>query len=313
VDVAVVEVGLGGRLDATHAWDGGVAAITNVSLDHTAWLGDTIPAIAREKAAIIERGDHAVTGATGEALVVIGRRARRVGAPLAEVAPPPVLGWDRDGLDIELARLGRTRIAMRGRHQAHNAAVADAVLDALGTAGIATVDDVARRRGYAGATWPGRLELIRVDGHEALLDGAHNPDGAAALATALDDLRPYLVGGDEPVAPPLTLVHGSMADKDVDGIIAALERSRALDGARIIATQVPGGRALPAAHLARRWRAARPAARIEAITDVAAALDRALAGATGTILVAGSLYLVGEARGRWLDDPQTRDPEVSGT
>ncbi len=312
VDVAVVEVGLGGRLDATHAWDGGVAAITNVALDHTAWLGDTIPAIAREKAAIIERGDQAVTGATGEALAVIRRRARRVGAPLAEVTAPPVVGWDRDGLDVELARLGPTRISLRGRHQAHNAAVADAVLDALGTAGIATVNDVARRRGYAGAVWAGRLELIRVDGHEALLDGAHNPAGAAALATALDDLRPYLVGGDEPVAPPLTLVHGSMADKDIDGIIAALERSTALAGARIIATQVPGERALPAADLARRWRTARPAARIEAITDVAAALDRALAGATGTIVVAGSLYLVGEARRRWLDDPQTRDPEVSG-
>ena len=100
VDVALVEVGLGGRLDATHAWDGGVAAITNVALDHMAWLGDTIPAIAREKAAIIERGDRAVTGATGEALDVIRRRARRVGAPLTEVAAPPLLGWDRDGIDV---------------------------------------------------------------------------------------------------------------------------------------------------------------------------------------------------------------------
>jgi len=313
VDVAVVEVGLGGRLDATHAWDGGVAAITNVALDHTAWLGDTIPAIAREKAAIIERGDRAVTGATGEALAVIRRRSRRVGAPLAEVAAPLVLGWDRDGLDVELARLGRTRISLRGRHQASNAAVADAVLDALGDAGIATVDDVARRRGYGSATWPGRLELIRVDGHEALLDGAHNPAGAAALAIALDDLRPYLAGGDQPVPPPLTLVHGSMADKDVDGIIAALQRSSALDGARIIATQVPGERALPAAVLAGRWRAARPAAGIEAIADLTEALDRALTGAPGTIVVAGSLYLVGEARRHWFDDPQTRDPEVAGT
>ena len=80
IDVALVEVGLGGRLDATHAWDGGVAAITNVALDHTDRLGTTIAAIAREKAAIIERGDHAVTGADGEALAIIRRRARRVGA-----------------------------------------------------------------------------------------------------------------------------------------------------------------------------------------------------------------------------------------
>ena len=312
VDVVLVEVGLGGRLDATHAWNGGVAAITNVALDHMAWLGDTIPAIAREKAAIIERGDHAVTGAEGEALQVIRRRARRVGAPLVEVTPPALLGWDRDGIEVDLARLGPTRISLRGRHQAENAGVAHAVLDALAAAGIATADDAARRRGYASATWPGRLELLRVDGHEALLDGAHNPAGAAALATALDDLRPYLAGGDRPDAPPLTLVHGSMADKDVAGIVAALERSAALRDARIVATQVPGDRALPAAELARRWRAVRPDARIDAVPDVGAALDGALAGATGTIVVAGSLYLVGEARRRWLDDPRTRDPEVPG-
>ena len=106
VEVALVEVGLGGRLDATHAWDGGVAAITNVALDHMAWLGDTIPAIAREKAAIIERGDHAVTGATGEALEVIRRRARRVGAPLTEVveASAPRLGPQRHRRPAGLAR-----------------------------------------------------------------------------------------------------------------------------------------------------------------------------------------------------------------
>jgi dihydrofolate synthase/folylpolyglutamate synthase len=312
VEVAVVEVGLGGRLDATHAWDGGVAAITNVALDHMAWLGDTVAAIAREKAAIIERGDHAVTGAAGDALDVIRRRARRVGAPLVEVTPATVLGWDRAGIDVELARLGPTRIALRGRHQAENAAVAHALLDALGAAGIAHVPDDARRLGYGDARWPGRLELLAVDGHEALLDGAHNPAGATALAAALDDLRPYLRGGRETQPPPLTLVHGSMADKDVDGIIAALDGARALQGARIVATQVPGARALPAGDLARRWRRARPNARIDAVPDVRAALDRAIEDAPGTIVVAGSLYLVGEARRRWVDDPQTRDPEVAG-
>src|SRR6185369_6043373 len=161
VEVALVEVGLGGRLDATHAWDGGVAAITNVALDHMAWLGDTIPEIAREKAAIIMRGDQAVTGARGAALPVIRRRARRVGALLVEVAAPALLGWDRDGIEVDLPRLGPTRIALRGRHQAENAAVADAVLDALAAAGIARVPDEARRSGYATAEWPGRLELLR--------------------------------------------------------------------------------------------------------------------------------------------------------
>ena len=312
VEVAVVEVGLGGRLDATHAWDGGVAAITNVALDHMAWLGDTIPAIAREKAAIIERGDRGVTGATGAALDVIRRRAWRVDAPLVEVAAPPLLGWDRDGIDVELAGLGPTRISLRGRHQAENAAVADAVLQALADVGIARAGAEARRRGYAGATWPGRLELLGVDGREVLLDGAHNPAGAAALATALDDLRPYLRGGTEGSPPPMTLVHGSMGDKDVAGIIAALEGSNGLRDARIIATQVAGERALPAVELARRWRAARPDGSIRVISDVSAALATALDEAAGTVVVAGSLYLVGEARRRWLDDPRTRDPEVPG-
>jgi dihydrofolate synthase/folylpolyglutamate synthase len=308
VDLALVEVGLGGRLDATHAWDGGVAAITNVALDHMAYLGDTIPAIAREKAAIIERGDVAVTGATGDALAVIRRRARRVGAPLTEVAAPRLLGWDRDGIDVELAGLGPTRVGLRGRHQASNAAVADAVLDALAVQGLADVDAAARRRGYAGARWPGRLELLQVDGREVLLDGAHNPAGAAALAQAIDDLRPFLAGGREAEPPPVTLVHGSMADKDVDGIIAAFAGAAALDGARIVTTQVTGERAMAADALAARWRAARPGAIITAVADVDAALDKAVAEAPGPVVVAGSLYLVGEARRRWFDDPVLRDP-----
>jgi dihydrofolate synthase / folylpolyglutamate synthase len=310
VAVALVEVGLGGRLDATHAWDGGVAAITNVALDHMAWLGDTVPAIAREKAAIIMRGDHAVTGAQGAALEVIRRRARRVGAPLVAVAAPKLLGWDRDGIDVELGRLGPTRVALRGRHQAENAAVADAVLDALGAAGIATVDAAARRRGYASATWPGRLELIEVGERQVLLDGAHNPAGAAALAAALDDLRPFLAGGRDEAPPPITLVHGSMADKDVDGIIRALDGSEALAGASIVATQIPGDRAMPAAELAGRWRTIRPDVVVRAVGDVGEALDRAIRDARGPIVVAGSLYLVGEARRRWVDDPAVRDPEV---
>jgi dihydrofolate synthase/folylpolyglutamate synthase len=140
VDLALVEVGLGGRLDATHAWDGGVAAITNVDLDHTDRLGPTIAHIAREKAAIIERGDRAVTGATGDALAIVRRRARRMGVPLTIVEPAPIVDQDRDGLVVELPRLGRTRVGLRGRHQAANVAVADALLDALEAAGIARID-----------------------------------------------------------------------------------------------------------------------------------------------------------------------------
>jgi dihydrofolate synthase/folylpolyglutamate synthase len=308
VEVALVEVGLGGRLDATHAWDGGVAAITNVDLDHTAHLGPTVVAIAREKAAIIERGDLALTGATGDALAVIARRARRVGAPLTAVPPAPLLGWDRDGIEVELPGLGPTRVGLRGRHQAANAAVADALLDALEAAGIASADPGARRSGYAGASWPGRLELIEVDGRDVLLDGAHNPAGAAALATALDDLRPYLTGGRDAVPPPATLVVASMADKDVDGVIRALGASPIVRSARIVCTSVDAVRGMPAETLAGRWQAASSGARVTVESDPLGAVERGIATAAGPVVVAGSLYLVGAVRGHLVDDPSLRDP-----
>ncbi len=302
IDVALVEVGLGGRLDATHAWDGGVAAITNVALDHMEQLGPTIAAIAREKAAIIEHGDRAVTGADGEALEIIRRRARRVAAPLTAVSPAPIVDWDRDGLTVELPRLGLTRVGLRGRHQAANVAVADAILDALEDAGIATADDDARRRGYATAVWPGRLELVSRGGVDVLLDGAHNPAGAAALAQAIDDLRPHLAPGT------VTLVMAAMADKDVDGIIDALAGAGALLGARIIATTVESRRAMKPEDLAARWRLLAPrVAEVDVVADPLDAVERAIARG-GTVIVAGSLYLVGAVRGYLIDDPGLRDP-----
>ncbi len=302
IDIALVEVGLGGRLDATHAWDGGVAAVTNVALDHMDRLGPTIAAIAREKAAIIERGDRAVTGAEGEALTIIRSRAQRVGAPLTAVVPAPIIDWDRDGLTVELPRLGRTRVGLRGRHQAANVAVADAVLDALDDAGIASAPDDARRDGYAAAVWPGRLELVSRDGVDILLDGAHNPAGAAALAQAIDDLRPHLTPG------PLTLVMAAMADKDVDGIIDALAGAAAMVGATVIATTVDAARAMSSDDLAARWRARAPrVTEVKAMPDPITALDGAIARG-GTVVVAGSLYLVGAIRGHLVDDPGLRDP-----
>ena len=302
LDVALVEVGLGGRLDATHAWDGGVAAITNVDLDHMDRLGSTIVAIAREKAAIIERGDLAVTGATGDGLAVVRRRARRLDVPLRIVEPAALLGQDRDGIEVDLPRLGPTRVGLRGRHQAANVAVADAILDALETAGIAAAPDDARRRGYATTTWPGRLELLTIDGHDVLLDGAHNPAGAGALAVALDDLRPHLASG------PVTLVTASMADKDVAGVVSALARSTALDDATVIATALDVPRAMPAGDLAAIWRATPSrVASVVVEADPLAALARAMAG-PGPTVVAGSLYLVGAARAHLVDDPDLRDP-----
>ncbi len=315
IDVALVEVGLGGRLDATHAWDGGVAVVTNVALDHMDRLGPTIPLIAREKAAIIGRGDLAVTGAEAEALRVVAGRARRVGAPLTAVAPAPVLATDRDGLVVDLAGLGATRIGLRGRHQASNVAVAHATLDALEAAGIARVPEEARRAGFAGARWPGRLELLVVAAGgatvEVLLDGAHNPAGALALAAALDDIRPHLAGGRETPPSPIVLVMGVMADKDVDGMVAALAGSAVLRRAKVLCTAPPGGRALDPASLAERWRAAAPDVTVDAIAEPVTALEAALAMAArlvGPVVVAGSLYLVGEARGRLAPDPELVDP-----
>jgi hypothetical protein len=211
----------------------------------------------------------------------------------------PLLGWDRDGIEVDLPRLGRTRVGLRGRHQAANVAVADAVLDALAEAGIATTDDDARRRGYATATWPGRLELIRAADRDILLDGAHNPAGAAALALALDDLRPVLDGGSDAVPPPLTLVVASMADKDVDGVIGGLLGASALRGARIVATSIEVPRALSAEALAGRWRAlgGPPGSATSGRSRTPARPSTGRSRRRRSVVVAGSLYFVGVARG----------------
>ncbi len=313
VDLAVVEVGLGGRLDATHAWDGGVAVVTNVALDHTDRLGTTVEAIAREKAAIIMPGDRAVTGATGGALGVVERRARRVGAPLAVVGPATLLGLDRDGIEVALGDR-HVRVGLRGRHQAANVAVADATLDALEAAGIARIPKEARQRGYASIRWPGRLELVEWRGREVLLDGAHNPAGASTLAEALADLAPFLAAGRA------TLIFAIMADKDVDGVVDALAGTALLADARIICTAPAGSRAMDPEALASHWRAAMArrgaaAGRGAAGPEVAAtpdrALEMALAAGTGVIVVAGSLYLVGAIRALVVDDPELRpDPPL---
>ena len=302
LDVALVEVGLGGRLDATHAWDGGVAAVTNVALDHTDRLGPTVAAIAREKAAIIERGDLAVTGADGEALPIIRRRARRLGVPLTEVRPAPLLGWDRDGLRVELPRLGAVRVGLRGRHQAANVAVADALLDALDEAGIATADADAAS---------GRVRRRVVAGPARAAHGRWRRDPArrGAQPSGRGSARPGHRRPPPVSRPgPLALVVASMADKDVDGIIEAIARSPALDGATVIATTVDATRAMPADVLAERWRTHLGGrAQVESHPDPLDALAVARRGG-GPTVVAGSLYLVGAVRAHLVDDPELRDP-----
>jgi dihydrofolate synthase/folylpolyglutamate synthase len=325
--LAVVEVGLGGRLDATNTWDGGVAAITNVDWDHMEYLGDTLPAIAREKAAIVKRGDRAVTAATGDALAVIRRRARRLAVPLDVVEPLHVLSMDRDGLVVEDAALGRLRLGLLGRHQAANAAVALRTVAALQAAGLASVPDAALREGFAAARWPGRLELLVIgpDGRagpsrsggpqsgspDLVLDGAHNAAGAAALATALDELAPSL----SPGRPSLLL--GIRRDKQVDAMAVAFARSASLQNAQVIATTIPGTpRSLAPEDLARAWQVAMgPVGRgssvraVESTDDALGAAVELARAAGGPLIVAGSLYLVGHVRGKLFEDPALRDPE----
>jgi dihydrofolate synthase/folylpolyglutamate synthase len=324
VDVAVVEVGLGGRLDATNAWDGGVAGITNVDWDHMDRLGNTLEAIAREKAAIIKRGDVAVTGAVEPGLGVIRRRARRLGVPLAIVEPLPLLDLDGDGIVVAEPRFPRgLRVGLRGRHQAANAAVALAVLDALTETSIAPTTDASIVGGFADARWDGRLERIEVPRRgraprEVWLDGAHNAAGAASLAAALTDLRPFLAPG------ALTLVLGVMADKDVPAVLAPLAGFVAQDAAsrpggagaaRIITTRVEDSpRAMPPDRLADEWRQVAMAAGIPDPKVIVAAapgsaLQAAIDDGDGPVVVAGSLYLVGATRARLVDDPALRDPE----
>jgi dihydrofolate synthase / folylpolyglutamate synthase len=298
VQVAVIEVGMGGRLDATNAWQGGVSAITNVALDHMEHLGPTIAAIAAEKAQIIKRGDSAaLTGAQGEALRIIGARAGRVGVPLEAVEPYPVVALDPQGLQVSGLDGRVLRVGLLGRHQAANAALAAGVVEALGRAGIAQVNGDQLAAGFAAAHWPGRLELLRLAGRSpVLLDGAHNPHGVAALAVALDELLPRLSPGHP------TLLMGVLANHWQPGMLEPL--AVALPGATVVATRVPGAtNSLEPARLAGEWGAG-----AATIGDADQALEAALEVASragGTLIVCGSLYLVGHVRGRLVPESLT--------
>jgi dihydrofolate synthase/folylpolyglutamate synthase len=263
VEVAVVEVGLGGRFDATNAVVPRVAAIARIGLDHTQLLGDTLESIAREKAGIFKRGVAAVVHGRQppEAMDVLRSEAARRGAPF-HVAPP---GWDGP-------------VALRGPHQQGNAGLAAAALRLLAETGV-EVGEEEIARGIASARWPGRLEELGG----VLLDGAHNPDGAAALAAALPALNP---------GRPVELVFGVLADKDVRGIIEALRP--AVRRYHVVAPASQRARAADAVRdLARSLGAEADA---HASTAEALACARRAAGEGGVVCVAGSLYLVGEVR-----------------
>jgi dihydrofolate synthase/folylpolyglutamate synthase len=306
VDRAVVEVGLGGRLDATNVLDLGVAAITNIQHDHERYLGSTLAKIGGEKAAIIKPANLAVTGASGHGLAPIVERCELLGVQLRRAGhgqryEARLRAVDWGGIVVDLETPGRhfdsVRISLLGGHQAENAAVAMAILDAMAedSAPIGEplqLDEAAIRRGLAATRWPGRMELIdgsRLGVGRVLLDGAHNPAGARALASSLSALGVH--------APPL--VFGAMRAKRVHAVLRAL---LPLDPRPVFtAVSEPGVRA--PADLLRIWHALGGRGG-SAADDPWSAVQRAasLRDADEPLLVAGSLYLVGALRGMLLGE-----------
>lgn len=293
VDIAVIETGLGGRFDATNVLRPDLCAITPIALEHQKQLGPTLGAIAREKAGILKRGVPAVSAAQGKAARgALARRARAVGAPLAflgrdfhaRIAAEGI--FDYEGLTLRLSGL---RCGLAGSYQIGNAALALAACERLAESGVA-IGTEALRRGVARARWPGRLEILRRNGAGrplVVLDGAHNPAAARALTQALPRAFSYR---------RLILVTAAMADKDLGALARALSREVLRTGGVVIATAPAFERAAEPRRLADHFR--RAGARAVALRTVPAAVDAALARARAgdLVVVAGSLYLAGEAR-----------------
>jgi dihydrofolate synthase / folylpolyglutamate synthase len=282
IDMLVCEVGLGGRLDATNALDLGVAVITNVDLDHQKYLGNTIAEIAREKAAIIKRGDRVVTGCRGEALEIVESRAAEVGAPAWRLGreitvESESLGWDGHRMSVSGPGFEHRdlRLSLVGDFQPENAALAVAAAHVLGD-----VDPGAVRSGLAATQWPGRLQVIGRR-PRVILDGGHNP---AAMVKAGGALR-GLIGQERLVA-----VFAMLSERDPVQLLDAL---RTLQPDAVVFTEPASahGHAIEAERLDELYGASSYVAR-----PASAALERAkeLAGPQGNVLVCGSLYLVGE-------------------
>ena len=273
-DRVILEVGLGGRLDATNVIPTPrVAAITKIALDHTDRLGTTLSEIAREKAGIIKSGGRVVVGEMcSEVRGVIERVAGEQGATLASSV--------REDATEDIASV---TLGLAGQHQRLNAAIAWTIGEELG------VSRVARRGGLTHVSWPGRCEQLEIDRVTFILDGAHNPDGAEALATFVDALH----------KPPsqCALIFGALADKAWPEILDALAP---LSGHRFFVA--PQGRAAANPNeLAARW----PGTITHDLTE---ALTMARTRAP-YVLVSGSLHLVGQARSELLGLP--RDPPVA--
>ena len=289
VTVTVIEVGLGGRFDATNVITPSVTAITSIGLDHQRHLGTTLAQIAFEKAGIIKRGVPVVVGSVpDEALAVIRDVAAALDAPLVPAGEQDVVAirMEHGRATVTLAtpehRHPPVRLALAGLHQAANAAVAVRTLGICRTAGIHTreADVIAA---LTDVEWPARIEFVRVgEDREVILDAAHNLDGAAALAAFLRDAA----------LAPLPLVLAVMRDKDAAGMVRALAPVASL----IVTTQADSPRSLTAPELMDVVRSS-SAVRVESCPDPDAALTRALTEAPRAV-VAGSIFLVGPMRAR---------------
>ena len=299
IDIAVLEVGMGGRLDATNVIDPRICVITDISLDHQKFLGNTVTEIAREKAGIIRRGGIVVTlPQQPQANGVIGNTILDLEAQAVSAVPyvPPVAPSTQ--YRVANSELGRAifryplevmgkRILVEtpllGRHQLRNVALAIAAAEELSHRGFAiTADSI--EHGIRETHWPGRFQVISpVKGaSEYVLDVAHNPAGAWAL-------RSTLSGAYEDRS--LTFVFGAMRDKAI-GEIAEILFPLA---ERVIATRADNPRSATSGEI--REAAAHTSVAIEQAPNVAAALERArvLAGSNGVVVVTGSIYIVGEA------------------
>ena len=282
VDLAVVEVGMGGRLDATNVVHPDACVITRIGLEHTENLGRTVERIAREKSGILKAGVPVAT-VDQPALAVIAAKAEELKCPLTVVGRDVRYSrhaFDLDGQDI-LLEDGVTveaRIPLLGAFQPENAALAFATALTLRKKWNLSKTTIAK--GLSTAKWPGRLQVVRRD-PTVIVDGAHNAPAAAALAESLQELFP---------AKRLTLILGVLNDKDLDGIASALGPI----AARIVATRPKTPRAFEPQDLEKAFGGKAP---VSIVPDVKDAVRKALEVATSddAIIVAGSIYTVGEA------------------
>ncbi len=288
IDIAVLEVGLGGRLDATNAVPAMAVAITAIDFDHQAYLGHTLEAIAAEKAGVIKPDGLVVLGENPDvARDVVTRTATLQQARLVYV-PEGLLVEARmaDGQLIATFRTRHTiyrdvRLGLRGRHQLANAAVAIRLLEELDKQTRISVSTDAIRTGLEDVAWPGRLEWRSWQGHDVLIDGAHNPAGARALAAYVSEVFPQR----------LPLVLGAMQDKAAAEMIAALVPI----ASSFTCTAAQSPRAFRPPDLAALVRAAAPDVDVQtAATPLEALTSAAQMG--NPVVVAGSLYLAGEIR-----------------